>query len=88
MRPLAEPVAQQKRASPKKLRTVIVTLCNGRYLTADQLADLCNRTVDKLRERVLSKMVADGLLKLRHPDQLNHPDQAYTTATTAAEEII
>ena len=85
LRSLATPVATQKRAATDKLRKVIEILCSGRFLTADQLANLCNREADKLRERVLSKMVADGLLRLRHPAQPNHPDQAYTAAAVAGD---
>ena len=83
LRPLADPISKQKRAAPAKLRKVILDLCEGRYLTADQLANLCNRDVDSLRERVLSKLAADGSLMFRHPDQPNHPNQAYTAAASA-----
>ena len=83
LRPIAEPVSRQKRASAVKLRAVILQLCHGRYLTADQLANLCNREVEGLRDRTLSKMVSEGLLRFRHPEQPNHPDQAYTAANEA-----
>lgn len=80
LRPLAEAVSKQKRASAAKLRIVVLDLCRGRYLTADQIADLCNREVEGLRDRTLTKLVKEGALLRRFPDQPNRPDQAYTTA--------
>jgi ATP-dependent DNA helicase RecG len=82
LRPLAEPVSKQSRASAAKLRAVITDLCRGRFLTAEQIADLCHRTVEKLRERTLTKMVKEGQLRHRYPDQPNRPDQAYATVET------
>ena len=84
LRPIAEPVSRQKRASAAKLRAVILQLCHGRYLTADQIANLCNREVEGLRDRTMSKMVSEGLLRFRHPELPNHPDQAYTAAAEAS----
>jgi ATP-dependent DNA helicase RecG len=80
LRPLAEPVAKQKRASAAKLRAVVLELCRGRYLTADQIAVLCNREVEGLRDRTLTKLVKEGALLHRYPNQPNRPNQAYTTA--------
>lgn len=80
LRPFAEPVAKQKRASAVKLRAVVLELCRGRYLSADQIAKLCNRELEGLRERTLSKLIKEGALLHRYPSQPNRPDQAYTTA--------
>ena len=74
LRYLAEPVSMQKRASPAKLRAVILALCRGRYLTAEQLSTLCNRDVKGLRDKTLSKMVTEGALRFRHPDAPNRPE--------------
>lgn len=81
LRPIAEPVAKQKRASAAKLRAVVLALCRGRFLTAEQIADLCRREVEGLRDRTLTKLVKEGALLHRFPDQPNRPDQAYTTST-------
>ncbi|MHB8347977.1 MAG: ATP-binding protein [Acidiferrobacterales bacterium] len=77
---IAAPVADKGRASPALVRDVIVRLCAGHYLTADELGKLLDRNPDGLRNRYLSPMVAEGLLKLRYPEAANQPDQAYTTA--------
>lgn len=76
---MAAPVAGKGRASPALVREVIVRLCAGHYLTADELGKLLDRNPDGLRNRYLSPMVTEGLLKLRYPDAANRPDQAYTT---------
>ena len=49
-------------------------------LTAQQLADLLNRSAEGLRKRYLAPMVRAGKLQLRYPQAPNRPDQAYTTA--------
>jgi ATP-dependent DNA helicase RecG len=83
LRAIAEPVAAYKRASPAKLQAVILHLCRGRFLTAEQIANLCNRDVAGLRSRTLSKTVKVGTLRLRYPNTPNRPDQAYTAADEA-----
>jgi ATP-dependent DNA helicase RecG len=84
LQPIAKPVANQKRASVAKVRAVVLELCQRRYLTADQIADLCNREVEGLRDRILTKLVKEGALLHRYPDQPNRPDQAYTAADEAS----
>jgi ATP-dependent DNA helicase RecG len=84
LRPIAEPVSKQKRASPEKLHMVVLALCRGRFLTLDQLAKLCNREADGLRDRMLTKLVREGTLVRLYPDAPNRPDQAYTTAEGAS----
>ena len=37
------------------------------------------RAKDKLQEKFLAPMVADGELQLRFPEQPTHPEQAYQT---------
>ena len=84
LRPIAEPVSTQKRASPEKVRIVMLALCRGRFLTLEQLANLCNREADGLRDRILTKLVREGVLVRLYPDAPNRPDQAYTTADEAS----
>jgi ATP-dependent DNA helicase RecG len=88
LRPIAEPVSQQKRASAAKLRAVVIELCRGRYLTAEQIAALCNREAEGLRDRTLTKMVKEGLLRHRFGGQPNRPDQAYITVEGTPEAAV
>jgi len=79
LRRLAAPVSDTGKAPPALVRKVILDLCQGRYLTAEELGDLLHRNVDGLRSRYLSPMVSEGILRLRYPAAANRPDQAYTT---------
>lgn len=88
LRPIAEPVSQQKRASAAKLRAVVIELCRGRYLTAEQIAALCNREAEGLRDRTLTKMVKECLLRHRFGGQPNRPDQAYITVEGTPEAAV
>jgi ATP-dependent DNA helicase RecG len=77
LREIAAPVAERGKSDPTVVRGVIMELCAGRYLTAEELGALLNRNSDGLRSRYLSQMVSEGLLKLRFPMSANRPDQAY-----------
>ena len=83
LREIAAPVAERGKSDPTVVRSVILELCAGRYLTAEELGALLNRNSDGLRSRYLSQMVSEGLLKLRFPMSANRPDQAYTTTGQA-----
>ncbi|MBI5449774.1 MAG: putative DNA binding domain-containing protein [Gammaproteobacteria bacterium] len=79
LRGIAAPVAEKGKSDPTMVRSVILELCAGRYLTAEELGILLNRNPDGLRSRYLSPMVGEGLLRLRYPTSANRPDQAYIT---------
>lgn len=76
---IAAGVAGRGKAPVPEVRAVILLLCSTRFLTADALASLLNRTAPNLRSRYLTPMVEEGLLRLRYPETPNRPDQAYTT---------
>ena len=78
LRAIAAPVARQGRASTEVIRRVIRRLCAGRFLTAEELASLLDRTAANLRSRHLTPMLAAGHLRLRYPNSPNRPDQSYT----------
>lgn len=81
MRTLAEKIASKRKAPVSEVREVINRLCTGRYLTSDVLAQLLKRNAEGLRNRYLTPMVAEGVLKLRYPETPNRPDQAYTSSS-------
>ncbi|QQZ29820.1 transcriptional regulator [Thiothrix subterranea] len=74
---IAEPARQNKRLSASDMRNIILQLCAYGFLPMHQLADLLKRDARNLRNRYVSQMVSEGLLELRHPENLNHHDQAY-----------
>jgi len=81
---VASQISGTSKASVQKVREIISQLCKGRYLTTEELSRLVSRTAPNLRNRYLTPMVKDGLLKLRYPETPNRPDQAYTTVAGKA----
>ena len=73
-------VAGKGKVAPAEMRAVILELCSGRYLSLTDLAGLLARKPENLRNKTLTPMIREGLLRFRHPEQPNHPDQAYTAA--------
>lgn len=78
LRAIASPARNQKRLLPEEMEKIILALCDGRWLTRNQLAELLDRNPDGLRSRFLTSMVAHNRLRLRYPDKPNRTDQAYT----------
>jgi hypothetical protein len=76
---IAKPAREKKKLIPSLTRTIIRQLCDGKFLTADQIANLLERGKDKLQKNFLSEMVDAQELELRFPNQATHPDQAYRT---------
>jgi len=81
---LASPATLQLRRKPEVTKQTILLLCQGRFLSLNQLAKLLGRKPTTLQNKVLSHMLKDGLLKLRFPNSKNRPDQAYTSASEGA----
>lgn len=79
----AEVIAKTQRARPEAVRQTILELCCDYYLTVDQLSGLLSRNTAGLRDRYLTPMTKEGLLRLRYPESPNRPDQAYTSAETS-----
>lgn len=80
--PLAAPARAKKKLPAAQMREVILSLCEGRWLAAGEMALLVARDAEKLQSRFLTAMVREGLLELRHPDVPNRPDQAYRSLET------
>ncbi|MGG3999319.1 transcriptional regulator [Anoxybacillus kestanbolensis] len=76
---IAEIARKKKRLAPAKMEEVILQLCAHRPLMLKELAYLLDRTPDGLRNNYLGKLLAEGKMRLKYPDQLNHPKQAYIT---------
>jgi ATP-dependent DNA helicase RecG len=76
----------QQRLQPEEMERIILGLCQGRWLTRNQLAELLDRHPDGLRSRFLTPMVAHDRLRLRYPDKPNRADQAYTAQAEVKED--
>ncbi len=64
-------------ADANVMEQIIVELCNQKPLMLKELADLLGRTPDGLRNNYLAKLLTKGKVRLKYPNQINHPKQAY-----------
>jgi ATP-dependent DNA helicase RecG len=69
-----------QRSSPDKVREVLIALCRFRPWQATELAGLFGRSPAYLGTQYLRPLVSAGVLVYTHPDQPNHPHQAYRAA--------
>ncbi|AGT33842.1 transcriptional regulator [Geobacillus genomosp. 3] len=74
---MAELARRKKRLAPTVMEEMIVRLCRERPLRLKELAALLERTPDGLRNNYLGKLLEKGKIRLKYPDQPNHPRQAY-----------
>lgn len=79
LKQLALPARENKILSPKVTEKLILDLSKEHWLTRKQIGILMNRNPDSLTTRFLTSMLGHNLLKLKYPDRLNRPDQAYKT---------
>lgn len=77
---IAASVRGQKRVPPEQTEEVILSLCTGRYLGRQLIANLLERSPKDLFNRFLKPMVEAGKLKQAYPTS-QHPKQAYTRVT-------
>lgn len=85
LKAFAQLSAESKRLDPEIMRRVILSLCEGHYLTRLCLADLLKRTPDALRTQYLSAMIKDKSLTLAFPQNPNDKRQAYITTSSLLE---
>lgn len=78
---IAELARKKKRLPPSVMENIILQLCALRPLMLKELAALLERTPDGLRNNYLGKLIEEGKIRLKYPDQPNHPKQAYMKAT-------
>ena len=76
---LASEARNNKKLGQARLRQLLLSLCEARFLTAEQLGKFTDRKFRDLQYRYLRPMVSEGLLELRFPDKPNHSNQAYRT---------
>ena len=80
LRTLAEPVSTKQRCEPELMKTTILTICSGCFLTLAALEVLLNRKRESLRVHYLNPMVErERTLRRAFPKTPNDPRQAYTT---------
>ena len=75
-------IAQPMRAGQPRqaiAEEIILTLCKGQFLTANQLGELLDRNPNALRSGYLTRLAAENRLELRHPTKTRSRHQAYRT---------
>ena len=86
---IAEPVRSLRNASREVVEATILLLCDGRYLTLENLADLLNRGKDSLRNHYINPMLESGRLEAKYKNIRTHPRQGYraTPGTEIGGEV-
>ena len=82
---IALEVRRKQRSRPEKMEAAILALCQNRFVMASELSDTLLRGVETLKNHYLSKMVLQGKLALRYPNQPTHPSQGYKTVKPPPE---
>jgi len=77
---ISELARRKKRLSPSVMEEIIIKLCRQKPLMLRELAHLLARTPDGLRNNYLAKLLDKGKIRLKYPNQPNHPKQAYIIA--------
>ncbi|GKU83843.1 transcriptional regulator [Niallia sp. NCCP-28] len=74
---ISELARRKKRLSPSVMEDIVINLCSQKPLMLRELARLLARTPDGLRNNYLAKLLDKGKIRLKYPNQPNHPKQAY-----------
>ncbi|HEX4961566.1 MAG TPA: RNA-binding domain-containing protein [Thermoanaerobaculia bacterium] len=76
----AREVRESKKAASDKMDSTILELCSRSFLTLRELEELTGRGADTLRVHYLSRLAREGKIRLRFPEAIRHPNQAYTSS--------
>lgn len=82
---LAESIRVTGKSPKISVESTILQLCQGQYLTLEQLAKLLNRKRDSLRTKYINPMVDRRLLEPLYPNIRNHPKQKYRAVKRGRE---
>lgn len=76
-----------KYARREDVRQLVCDLCSERAFTMAELSSVLKREPKHLRRRYLSPMVEAGELEHTIPEMRNHPQQAYRTPDSDADDV-
>lgn len=79
----ARPIRETGRAPRNDVQAMIRRLCEGRFLTVRNLAELLDRSPNSLLNHYLKQMLKAEMLELRFPNQPTHPQQAYRASSSS-----
>ena len=72
-------IANSRRAKPQHLREAVLTICEGRFLTLQEIAEILNRNETHLRKTIINPLLESNELILKYPNKPTHMNQAYKT---------
>ena len=70
---------ERERLNPDEMKAVILSVCHGRYLRLNVLAELVNRNPDSLRRNHLDELVKTHRIRRAFPATPTHEMQSYRT---------
>jgi predicted HTH transcriptional regulator len=83
---IAAEVASKKKAPKPLVESTILSLCQIKALTLEELASLLNRSSESIRKDYLQPMIKGKRLRYLYPTIPNHPEQAYTVKDQKGSE--
>lgn len=72
-------IANSRRAKPQHLKEAVLTICEGRFLTLQEIAEILNRNETHLRKTIINPLLESNELILKYPNKPTHMNQAYKT---------
>jgi hypothetical protein len=67
---------RSRKAAPELVDQAILALCRDRFLTAQEIAGLIKRSIARVSNHYLPRLLESGRLEPRHASR-HHPGQAY-----------
>ena len=74
---LIRKIRGQRRIRAGEMEAAILSLGVDRYITAQELAEILQRSAVTIKNHYIARLVAQGKMEPRFPEQPTHPAQAY-----------
>jgi len=82
---IAEPVATKKKVTRIIVEKTILSLCQVKTCSLEELATLLQRSANFLQKEYVQPMLKSKQLQYKYPTRPNHPEQAYRSFTEESE---
>ena len=83
---LIRKIRGQRRIRAGEMEAAIISLGVERYITAQELAEILQRSAVTIKNHYIARLVAQGKMEPRFPEQPTHPAQAYRATTENKDE--
>jgi predicted ArsR family transcriptional regulator len=83
---LIRKIRGQRRIRAGEMEAAILSLGVERYITAQELAEILQRSAVTIKNHYIARLVAQGKMEPRFPEQPTHPAQAYRATTENKDE--